>query len=211
MSRILLAVGLTGVLTGAGMTVPVVAAWMERGRLTGIAVGFLAASACFIAGGLTAAVRGGRRGFIETPSAVRAALAANSLLLAFLALELSDRSVRQEGRLFYWTTFLLPPAVFLFGGLVAARTWAWWVARGMAALGVLWFLGFLLIVPIAPLQADGVPAPWYGRVYVAAVTLAFIGIFAGAFRALGQSEARSYFRMARTGLDDIRRFRDQES
>jgi hypothetical protein len=63
----------------------------------------------------------------------------------------------------------------------------------LAALGVVWFLGFLAVVPFAPLQADGIPAPWYGRVYVAVVTLAFAGIFCVAFWALGRTEARSFF------------------
>jgi hypothetical protein len=192
MPRILLGVGLAAVLMGAGLIGPVIAAWLDRGRVTGLGIGFLAA-VCFTAGGITAAVLGVRRGVTGMPSGVRAAVAANALVLAFLALELSDRAVRQDGRLFYWTTFLLPPALLLFGGLLAARRWSWWAARWIAAFGVFWLLGFLLMVPFAPLQADGVPAPWYGRVYVAGVTLAFAGVFFAAFRALGGREARGYF------------------
>src|SRR5262249_47104959 len=145
----------------------------------------------------TAAALGSRRRAGAMPAGVRAAVAANALILTFLALELSDRSVRQDGMLFYWTTFLFPPALLLFGGLVTARPWAWWVARGAAAAGVLWFLGFLAVVPFAPLQSDGVPVPWYGRVYVAGVTLAFAAVLAAAFRALGRPETRTYFGLMR--------------
>jgi hypothetical protein len=197
MSRILLAGGLAAALMGASLSVPVVVAWLERGRLTGRGIGFLAAAAGFVAVGVTAAVLGGRRGAGGMPAGVRAAVAANALFLAFLSLELSDRAVRQEGKLFYWTTFLLPPALVLFGGLLAARRWSWWAARGAAALGVLWFLAFLAVIPIAPLQSNGVPAPWYGRLYAAGVTLAFAGVFAAAFRALGREETRSYFQDVR--------------
>jgi hypothetical protein len=182
------------------LIVPVVAHWLERDRLTGLGIGFIAAGCALIAGGATAAVLGFRRKSAGMPSGPRAAVTATALVLGFLALELSDRSVRQEGKLFYWTTFLLPPALLLFGGLLAARPWSWRVARGAATVGVLWFLGFLAVVPFAPLQADGVPAPWYGRVYVAALTLAFAAVFAGAFRALGRPETRRYFGVARTGV-----------
>ena len=58
---------------------------------------------------------------------------------------------------------------------------------------MLWFLGFLVLIPFVPLKADGIPAPWYGRLYMAAVTLAFAGVFFAAFRALGQCETRRYF------------------
>jgi xanthine/uracil/vitamin C permease (AzgA family) len=132
------------------------------------------------------------------PSGVRAAVAANVLFLAFFTLELSDRLVRQDGKLFYWTTFLLPPALLIFCGLVAAKPWAWWTSRGAAAFGVLWFLGFLAVTPFVPLQADGVPIPWYGRVYVACVSLAFAGILAGAFWSLGRPETRNYFGLIHT-------------
>jgi peptidoglycan/LPS O-acetylase OafA/YrhL len=150
-----------------------------------------------IGSGVAAAVLSRRWHSTAMPGGVRAAVAANALILAFLALELCDRSVRQDGRLFYWTTFLLPPALVLFIGLVSARTWSWWVARCVTALGALWFLLFLLMVPFAPLEADGIPAPWYGRVYVATVTLVFALILGAAFRALGRPEAREYFRIGR--------------
>ena len=199
MARLLLAGGSSAALVGVALVVPVVVAQMETGRLAGLGIGFVAAGCVLVACGSAAVAAGFRRRPAGMPSGVRAAVAANALFLAFLALELSDRSVRQEGRLFYWTTFLLPPALLLFAGLVAARAWSWWVARAAAALGVLWFLGFLAAVPFAPLQADGVPAPWYGRVYVAGVTAAFAAVLAAAFRSLGTPEVRRYFGVMRPG------------
>lgn len=165
--------------------------------MTGLAIGFIVAGGILIACGMTAAVLGVWRRGAGMPSGVRAAVAASILVLAFLALELSDRAVRQNGKLFYWTTFLLPPALLVFRGLVAARPWSWRIARGTAALGVLWFLGFLTVLPFAPLQANGVPTPGYGRVYMAVVTLVFAGVLAGAYRALGLPDTRSYFGVAR--------------
>jgi hypothetical protein len=161
---------------GFAMMVPVLVDRVERGGLSAIGIGILAVGCGAIAGGIFAAVVGSRQPRLPMPSGVRAAVAANALALAFLALELSDRLVRQDGKIFYWTTFLLPPALLIFFGLVTARSWSWWVARGVAALGVVWFLGFLVVVPFVPLQADGVPAPWYGRVYTAGVTITFAAI-----------------------------------
>jgi hypothetical protein len=196
-ARSLLAGGLAAALIGADLILPVAVDHQERGRWTGIGIGFIAGGGVLIGCGVTAAVLGFRRRATAMPAGVRAAVAANALVLVFLALELSDRAVRQDGKLFYWTTFLFPPALLVFGGLVAGRPWSWWVARGAAALGVLWFLSFLAVVPFAALQADGVPVPWYGRIYVAGVTLAFAGVLAAAFRALGRPETRNYFGLVR--------------
>ena len=62
MSRILLAGGLAAALMGASLSVPVVVAWLERGRLTGRGIGFLAAAAGFVAVGVTAVVLAVTRG-----------------------------------------------------------------------------------------------------------------------------------------------------
>ncbi|MFO0810415.1 MAG: hypothetical protein U0746_17460 [Gemmataceae bacterium] len=199
MARSLLAGGSLAVLMGAGLFVPAMAARLEGGGLTAVGLGVVAAACCLVVGGLAAVVVGFRRRRASVmPSGVRAAVAANALIVAFCALELSDRLLRQDGRVVYWTTFLFPPALLIFYGLVAARPWAWWTARGAAALGVLWFLAFLAVIPFAPLQADGVPTPWYGRVYMAGVTLAFAGVMAGAFWSLGRPETRAYFGLLQT-------------
>jgi hypothetical protein len=182
---------------GAALIVPVVVDQLERGTLTGPGIGFIGAGVGLIACGAAAVLLGFRRRVAGMPAGVRAAVAAHAVILAFLALELSDRAVRQDGKLFYWTTFLFPPGLLLFDGLIAARPWSWWVARGAAAAGVLSFLGLLAMVPFAALTADGVPVPWYGRLYVAGVTLGFVGVLAGAFRALGRPETRRYFGLAR--------------
>jgi hypothetical protein len=129
---------------------------------------------------------------------VRVAVAANVLFLAFFALELSDRLIQRDGKLFYWSTFLLPPALAIFCGLLAAQPWAWWTSRGAAALGVLWFLGFLVVIPFAHLETEGVPVPWQGRIYMACVTIAFAGILASAFWLLGRTDTRNYFGLIRT-------------
>ena len=127
------------------------------------------------------------------PSGVRAAVAANILFVAFFCLELSDRLVQRDGNLMYWTTFLLPLGLVLLWGLLTKKPWAWWTFRGVAGLGVVWFLGFLLMIPFAQLQSEGVPTPWYGRLYMAGVTLVFAGVLASAFWNLGLAETRSYF------------------
>jgi hypothetical protein len=127
------------------------------------------------------------------PSGVRAAVLANIFLLGFCALELSDRLVRQEGRVLYWTTFLLPAPLATFYGLVSARRWAWWISRGVIALATLWFLAWVPLIPFGDVRGEGGPVPWYGRVYMACMCLAFAGVSAGAFWSLGRPAARSYF------------------
>lgn len=193
MTRYLLAGGLAAVLMGAAAIVPVVHASLEGDGQDWVALSVIAAGGGLMAVGLVAVTAGiWRGGAGGMPSGVRAAAAANALFLAFCSLELSDRLVRQDGKVFYWTTVLFAPALLLFIGLLAARPWAWWVSRATAALAVVWFLGFVVVLPFAPLHTDGVPVPWYGRLYMAAVTLAFAGIFAGAFLSLGRSEVQSY-------------------
>lgn len=198
-ARCLLAGGSLAALMGVALIPPILVDRLESGRLTALGIGFVAVGCGLIAGGVTAVVAGlWRRVPSGMPSGVRAAVAANALFLAFLALELSDRSIRRDGQLFYWSTFLLPPALAFFCGLLAARPWAWWTARGAAALGVLWFLGFLTVIPFADLQSDGAPVPWHGRVYMAGVTVTLAGILVGAFWSLGRPETRNYFGLLRT-------------
>lgn len=192
--KLLVPCGWLGTLMGAGMLVPVVISQLEGGR-TGVAVPAVAFAAVSLAAcGVTAIAFGTyRRTKGEFPAGVRLALTSNVLVLAFLALELSDRIVRQHGQVFYWTTFLLPPALILYAGLLAAQSWGWVVARGVAGVGTLWFLAFSAMIPFVHLQAGGVPTPWYGRLYMIGVSLGFAAILAAAFRSLGAIEVRRYF------------------
>jgi len=196
-TRFFVAGGTLATLLGSALLLPVVAARIESGTITPIGIGVIAVSCGLIACGMTAVVvsfRQPNRSIM--PSGVRSAVAANVLFLAFFALELSDRLVRQDGRIVYWSTFLFLPALLLFYGLLTARPLAWWTFRGVAALGVVWFLGFVALIPFVNLQRDGVPVPSQGRVYMACVSVAFAGILAGAFWSLGRPETRNYFRLA---------------
>jgi len=196
-TRFFVAGGTLATLLGSALLLPVVAARIESGTITPIGIGVIAVSCGLIACGMTAVVvsfRQPNRSIM--PSGVRSAVAANVLFLAFFALELSDRLVRQDGRIVYWSTFLFLPALLLFYGLLTARPLAWWTFRGVAALGVVWFLGFVAVIPFVNLQRQGVPVPWQGRVYMACVSVAFAGILAGAFWSLGRPETRNYFRLA---------------
>jgi hypothetical protein len=159
-----------------------------------IGIAVLAVACVLIVFGTVALVLGLRRSHgAGLPGGARTAIAANILFLAFFALESSDRLVRQAGNIVYWSTYLFLPAFVLFCGLLRARPWAWWTFRGVSALGTLWFLAFVAMSPFAHLQSHGVPVPWYGRIYVAVVSLVFASMLAGAFWSLGRPETRSYF------------------
>lgn len=193
MARSLLAGGSLVTCMGAAMLLPVGQARLETGTTSPVGIGVAVAGCCMALLGTVAVVSGFRKRSSLMPAGVRAAAMANAMVLAFFALEFSDRLVRQEGRIFYWSTFLLLPAFVLFCGLVAARRWAWWAARSAAAGATLWFLGFVFLIPFADLKTHGVPVPWYGRAYMICVSLVFGAIMGGAFRSLGRPDARSYF------------------
>jgi hypothetical protein len=191
MTRFLLAGGWLAALMGAALIPPVLVDRTESGQTT-LGIGIVSVGCVLIACGVTAILVGFRqRVGSGMPSAVRAAVAANVFVLAFCALELSDRLM--IGKLFYWTTFLLPPALVVFCGLLAARRWAWWTSRVVAAVGVLWFVGFAALIPFVELRGEGGSFPWYGRIVTAGVSLVFAGISAGAFWSLGRPDARNYF------------------
>lgn len=193
MRQALVPVGWAVFFSALALVVPVVMGRLEDGLWTFARGAVLGAAGSLLAVGVALIWIGSRQNSPPLPAGVRIALAANILFLAFFALELSDRIVRQEGRIGYWSTYLHLPTLALFGGLVAGRPWAWWTWRIVSALGVLWFAGFAVLVPFARLQSDGVPIPWYGRVYVMAVTLAFVAILTAAFRSLGRPETRIWF------------------
>lgn len=194
MARWLLAGGLSAALMGVGLAIPVIVAHAEMRSPTEFALALLLAAGMLGAAGITAVVAGLWQGSGPSmPSGVRAAVLANLVLLAFCALELSDRLVRQEGRVFYWTTFLFPPALATFYGLVSARWWAWWVCRVVTGVATLWFLAWVLLIPFADVRGEDGPVPWYGRVFMVSVCVAFAGVSTGAFWSLGHPTARSYF------------------
>lgn len=194
MSRFLVPVGSSAALMGAAVLLPVLLDTVERGGPTGLGIGVAAAGCSLVVCGLTALAVGIRRRCATgMPSGARIAVAANILFLAFFALEFSDLLVRQDGKIIYWTNFLFLPALFLFMGLLAARHWAWWISRGIAALGVLWFLGFVFLIPFGNIQRDGVPAPWEARVYMMCVSVLFASVLASAFWSIGRPATRSYF------------------
>jgi hypothetical protein len=183
---------------GLGMTLPVVVARWEMRSPTGAETSLLVTAGVLGAGGAAALVLGlrlPRKALM--PSGVRAAVAANILFLGFCALELSDRLVRQEGRILYWTTFVFPPALVTFYGLVSAHRWEWWIFRVLTGVAALWFLAWLPLIPFADLRNDNGPVPWYGRLFMAGVTIAFACVSAGAFWSLGDRTARSYFGVGR--------------
>jgi hypothetical protein len=127
------------------------------------------------------------------PAPVRAAILGTMVMVSFFVLEFSDGLIRQDGRIFYWTSVLFLPALALLYGLVTARRWAWWLSRAAAALLMAWFAAFLLMIPFAELRTDGVLVPWWGRVYMMAFTLLLGGTLWCVFRALGSRDARLYF------------------
>jgi hypothetical protein len=199
MIRALLAGGASAFLVGVALFPPVLMARWEGRDLTRLGIGIISAGCLLIACGMAAIAVGWRhRRSFAAPSGVRAAVAANVVFLAFFALELSDRLVRQDGRLFYWSTFLFLPAGLVFCGLLAAQRWAWWTCRGAFALGTLWFLGFLAVIPFAHLQTAAGSVPSYGRLYMAGVTLTFANILGWAYWSLGKSDTRKYFGMIRS-------------
>lgn len=192
-----LAGGAAAALIGGGLAVPVVVAQAELRSPTGHESWLLLSAGVLGAGGVVAFVAGlwQRRGR-SMPGGVRAAVTANVFLLGFCGLELSDRLVRQQGRVFYWTTFLFLFALVTFYGLVAARRWAWWVCRVATALATLWFLAWVPLIPFGDVRGEGGPVPWYGRLFMMDVCVAFSLVSAAAFWSLGHPAARAYFGFA---------------
>ena len=195
MTRLLPVSGILAVGMGIAWLIPASAAWLGRGSLPDYAV--VMVGPALILGGVLALWRGFRELRPDLiPAPVRAAMIGNALFLSFCALELSDGLIRQGGRIFYWTSILFLPALVVLYGQVLARRWAWWTARVATGLLTVWFVGFLLIIPFAHLKGDGGAIPWWGRIYVTGVTLAFASVSAYAFRSLGRTECREYYGLA---------------
>src|SRR5262245_52538292 len=131
MARWLLAGGLLAVLVGVALGVPAVFVWLENGSLTEPAIGVVSLGGISIVCGLAAVVAGLLRWRgLTMPSGVRMAVLATMLFLAFFALEISDGLVRRGGAIHPLSSILFAPTLLLFYGLLSARRWAWWIARG---------------------------------------------------------------------------------
>ena len=194
MARWLTVCGFAAALMGAGMIVPLATAYAESRPTTHISVTVLLIACSLIVCGVAALLVSHRqRRRSSLPSAVRIAVIVNVLFLAFCLLELSDGLVRQEGRVFYWTTVLFFPALIILCGMLSACGWAWWTARGLSALASLLFLITVGLVPFADVRGQDGPAPWYGRAYMVCVSLTFAGAAASVYRSLGATEARTFF------------------
>lgn len=194
MARWCLAGGISAGLVGVALIVPGIVGWLEKGTFQGPAIAMIAVGGALVVAGLAAAVVGVTRWReLTMPTGVRIAVMANIVFLACFALEISDGLARRGGAIhpIGWTMF--GPTLVLLYGLLSARRWAWWIARGVAALVIVWFLGFAVIIPFADLRAEQVPVPWWGRIYMICVSLILAGMLSGGFFSLGGSPARNYF------------------
>lgn len=197
MKHLIPSTGLLAAISGAAWLIPAIAAKVERGELKVQEYAVASVGLLLIVGGAIALWLGFselRKGAMPPP--VRAALMGNGLLIAFCMLEFSDGLLRQGGRVFYWTSILFLPALALFYGQVLAQQWAWWAARLLTALFTLWFVVFLLMIPFVHLRGPDGVIPWWGRIYVAAVTLTFASVSGYAFSSLGCAEARTFYGMS---------------
>lgn len=206
MARLFLVSGALSVLSGAVSLLPVLVGRMESGALERTGSAVLSAALILIVSGLFAIWVGfDRRSLapVPIPPAVRAVIAANILFLAVCMLEFSDGLVRQGGRIFYWTSVLFLPALLVLYGQVLAQRWSWWVARLLAALATLWFAGFMAAIPFADIRRSGELIPWWGRLYMAGVTLVFAGVSAYVFHSLGRADARKFFGLSHQARSEV--------
>lgn len=176
------------------MIIPAMHQYLSRGFFSGLALMVVSLGVLLMVGGGAMGLYAFRRSRGDAmPAPVRMTVMAIIVFLSFCALEFSDGLLRRDGRVFYWTSVLFLPALGLLYGLVSAHRWAWWVARVAGALAILWFAVAIVLIPFADLRTEGVPVPWQGRMYMAAVCLFFASVAACAFRSLGRAEARQYF------------------
>jgi hypothetical protein len=190
-------------LVGVGVIVPALVARLEQRAPSALGVAAVLLAGVLVLCGSAAILLGFRRPRgAAMPAPVRALATGNVLLLAFCAMETSDRLLRQEGRIFYWTTILLVPELVLLCGVLLAQHWAWWAMRAVTAAFTLWSAGFLVLIPFADLRGNDGPVPWWGRLYVTGLTAVFGGISAYVCLALGRAEAQNYFGTARRAEGD---------
>ncbi len=196
MRRWLLSGGLSAILIGVGLIAPTIFVLFAQSPWTSLASSVLAFAVGLIICGAAAMAVGACQSRGPTmPSPVRMAATANMLFLAFFALEISDGLVRRGGAIHPLSSTMFAPALVLLYGLVSARRWAWWLARGVSAAGSLWFLGFAVAIPFVELRGPQGPVPWWGRLYMIGVSLTLAGILGSGCWSLGQETARSYFEL----------------
>ncbi len=194
MGRSLLAIGAAAVLVGVALIAPAVVARLDKGSFDQLAVAVTVVGGTLLACGLAAVALGAWRWReLTMPAGVRIAVVANVVFLACFALEISDGLARRGGAIHPIGWALFGPTLLLFYGLLSARRWAWWIARGVAAIAIVWFLGFAVLIPVLDLRGDDGPVPWWGRIYMICVSLTLAGILAGGFLSLGRLAARNYF------------------
>jgi hypothetical protein len=185
-------------LVGAAAMAPPIVARLEEGTMTPARTAVLAVGGALVFGGLVAVIFSRRRSSDPTaPGGARAAIAAASLFLSLFALEISDGLTRRSGAIHMISASLFVPTAVVLCGLTTGRRWAWRIARAVAACFTLWFLGFAAVIPFADLKGAEGPVPWWGRLYMIAVSLALASVLIAAFRALGRPQTRQYFGVER--------------
>jgi hypothetical protein len=195
MTRLILVGGVLGVASGVAVILPAVAESLAHGFLAGLSrMAVLLGGMVIVCGGAAMWIARRHPPSSSMPAPVRATTVATILFVAFCVLEFSDGLLRQQERIFYWTSVLFCRALLLLYGLVAAHRWAWWITRIAAALAM---LGFVLFMWGSSLlrtcEQGGIPAPWWARLYMETVTLVFAGISFCVFHSLGRAEAKRYF------------------
>lgn len=194
MGRWFFAGGLAAILIGVALIAPAAVGRLEKASFNELMIGVTSVGSALIVGGLVAAVRGALDWHeLTMPAGVRIAVMANIVFLACFALEISDGLARRGGAIhpIGWTMFW--PTLVLLYGLLSARRWAWWIARGVAAIVIVWFLGFAVLIPFADLRTEQGPVPWWGRLYMICVSLILAAMLSGGFLSLGGPPARNYF------------------
>lgn len=196
MARWLLAGGLSAALVGVALIAPALVARFETGSSNQLSIAVVAVASVLLAGGLAAVVAGALRWRgLTMPTGVRIAIMANIIFLACFALEISDGLTRRGGVIHPIAWSLFGPTLLMLCGLLSGRRWAWWIGRGVAAIAIVWFLGFAALIPVLDLRSDQGPVPWWGRIYMIVVSLGLASILTGGFLSLGQPSARGYFRL----------------
>jgi hypothetical protein len=199
-NRLLVASGILCAALGTGWMLPLLIGCLAGGAFSPQGYVALAVGLVLAIGGAVIVCCSVFRRRVETaavPAPIRAVMAANIVFLAFCALETSDGLIYRGGRIIYWTSFLVLPALAVLYGHILAHRWAWWVARLLAGVTALWFIAFIPLLPFANLRGPSGPTPWYGRLYMAGVSLVFAGIAIYVYRSLNESTARQYFRLVR--------------